>query len=390
MMPPKDDLVALTGGYRGTPVLQIGADVYVDSQRIARELERASRADAVSRTGTPASPTRRSSGPTRSSARACTWRSLDERYLAGASSARTGRAFPGHRLRSHRPRACASQLRAHAGLVEQQLARRPRLPRQVTPRALRHPRLDRPWFARHDAGRQRRCCAHSPDACVGSARRPRSARDPRRLHGGGSRSRAALTSRPEPGVVDARDAQPCGPERRVEVCTGRHAPRRGSGHRRRLGWQRDGRERPTRDAATVVVHFPRLGYRVGRSDQTRRREARRLRGPSSRGCARISSSMFAQERRATRRCRRRDGVKVTGRSGTDRRAAAREIGDRREQPHRCDLRIDRAHLQRVNRSRGQARRLQLAQRLLGRCAPRTTPACARGCVAMSPRDASDW
>ncbi|MGI9246524.1 MAG: glutathione S-transferase family protein, partial [Steroidobacteraceae bacterium] len=40
MMPPKDDLVTLTGGYRGTPVLQVGADVYIDSQRIARELER--------------------------------------------------------------------------------------------------------------------------------------------------------------------------------------------------------------------------------------------------------------------------------------------------------------------------------------------------------------
>jgi len=40
MLPPKDDLVALTGGYRGTPVLQVGADVYVDSQLIARELER--------------------------------------------------------------------------------------------------------------------------------------------------------------------------------------------------------------------------------------------------------------------------------------------------------------------------------------------------------------
>ncbi len=40
MMPPKDDLVALTGGYRGTPVLQAGADVYIDSQLIARELER--------------------------------------------------------------------------------------------------------------------------------------------------------------------------------------------------------------------------------------------------------------------------------------------------------------------------------------------------------------
>lgn len=40
MLPPKDDLLSLTGGYRGTPVMQIGADVYIDSQRIAYELER--------------------------------------------------------------------------------------------------------------------------------------------------------------------------------------------------------------------------------------------------------------------------------------------------------------------------------------------------------------
>ena len=40
MMLPKPDLTVLTGGYRGTPVMQIGADVYVDTQRIAVELER--------------------------------------------------------------------------------------------------------------------------------------------------------------------------------------------------------------------------------------------------------------------------------------------------------------------------------------------------------------
>ena len=40
MLPPKPDLVVLTGGYRGTPVLQIGADVYIDNQLIALELER--------------------------------------------------------------------------------------------------------------------------------------------------------------------------------------------------------------------------------------------------------------------------------------------------------------------------------------------------------------
>jgi len=39
MLLPKPDLVCLTGGYRGTPVMQIGADIYIDTQRIARELE---------------------------------------------------------------------------------------------------------------------------------------------------------------------------------------------------------------------------------------------------------------------------------------------------------------------------------------------------------------
>ena len=37
---PKPELTALTGGYRKIPVMQIGADVYCDSQIILRELER--------------------------------------------------------------------------------------------------------------------------------------------------------------------------------------------------------------------------------------------------------------------------------------------------------------------------------------------------------------
>src|SRR3546814_9393821 len=37
---PKPELVALTGGYRKIPVMQIGADIYCDSQIIIRELER--------------------------------------------------------------------------------------------------------------------------------------------------------------------------------------------------------------------------------------------------------------------------------------------------------------------------------------------------------------
>ncbi len=37
---PKPKLTELTGGYRRTPVMQIGADIYCDSQCIIRELER--------------------------------------------------------------------------------------------------------------------------------------------------------------------------------------------------------------------------------------------------------------------------------------------------------------------------------------------------------------
>lgn len=37
---PRPDLMPMTGGYRRTPVLQVGADVYCDTQIIIRELER--------------------------------------------------------------------------------------------------------------------------------------------------------------------------------------------------------------------------------------------------------------------------------------------------------------------------------------------------------------
>src|SRR5215831_19159437 len=40
MIMPKPDLMPLTGGYRKTPVLQVGADIYCDTRLIARELER--------------------------------------------------------------------------------------------------------------------------------------------------------------------------------------------------------------------------------------------------------------------------------------------------------------------------------------------------------------
>ncbi len=39
-VPPKPDVMPLTGGYRRTPIMQIGADIYCDSQCILREFQR--------------------------------------------------------------------------------------------------------------------------------------------------------------------------------------------------------------------------------------------------------------------------------------------------------------------------------------------------------------
>ena len=44
---PKPDLTALTGGYRRTPVLQVGADIYCDTALIARRLEQEKAAPAL-------------------------------------------------------------------------------------------------------------------------------------------------------------------------------------------------------------------------------------------------------------------------------------------------------------------------------------------------------
>jgi glutathione S-transferase len=47
MMPPKPDVLALTGGYRRTPFLQIGSDIYCDSALIAEVLENREPAPAL-------------------------------------------------------------------------------------------------------------------------------------------------------------------------------------------------------------------------------------------------------------------------------------------------------------------------------------------------------
>src|SRR5476649_1013261 len=61
---PKPDLVALTGGYRRTPVLQIGADIYCDTALICDVLEHRQHSPSLHPPGTKAGTESSRSGRT--------------------------------------------------------------------------------------------------------------------------------------------------------------------------------------------------------------------------------------------------------------------------------------------------------------------------------------
>ena len=262
MMPPKDDLVALTGGYRGTPVLQIGADVYVDSQRIARELERRYR-----------QPTLFPDGNDGLAYAAVKW--ADAFFRAGLHVAigTSSTAWPAE-FRKDRQGVfpdidfehvdvdhARAQLRVHAGLVEQQLADgRPFLTGNAAGLVDIHA-WTVPWFTRALPG-----VAEVYAAC------PRLADWEARVAALGEGTRIECTaeealevaraSTPEACAVVPTDAQPLRAHMRVEVCP--DDTRRGAtqGELVSLDWNEVGVLRSDPRCGEVIVHFPRLGYRV--------------------------------------------------------------------------------------------------------------------------------
>ena len=267
MMPPKDDLLALTGGYRGTPVLQIGADVYIDSQRIARELETPlPAADAVSGRQRRCSPTPRSSGPTRSSAPGLHMAigATSSMWPAEFRQDRQG-LFPDIDFDGVDLAHARAQMRAHAGFIEQQLADGRAFLGGERARPARHPCLDGAVVhACVRAGRERAACAiarawqawEQRVAALGEGRRIECTR------GGGVRGRACRRGPLPCAVRSTTMRRTC-----VSACAVEVAPddtRRGAV--RGASWRSTGTRSAVRrshaQCGEVVVHFPRLGYRV--------------------------------------------------------------------------------------------------------------------------------
>jgi glutathione S-transferase len=271
MMPPKPDLVALTGGYRGTPVLQIGRDIYIDSQLIALELERrfphpslfpgrnmgvALALDAWSdmffrsglnivlavSAGTWPEPFRR-----------------DREYLFGDIDFSAVASELDH---------ARSQFRAHASLLERQLGDGRAFLEGARPGLLdanAHPFI---WLMRGaQPGIAAELLANVPLLCAWEARVAE--------HGEGSRvpmdaarSLTLLSDAPaiEAPQIDAHDAQglAAGARVRISPTATRRGDVEGIVHAAAANEIAVLRDHP--QGGAVLVHFPRLGYRVTRLD----------------------------------------------------------------------------------------------------------------------------
>ena len=263
MMPPKDELLALTGGYRGTPVLQIGADVYIDSQRIARELE----------TRYP-QPSLFPDGNAGITYAAVKW--ADAYFRAGLHLAigvtssmwpaefrqdRQG-LFPDIDFDGVDLAHARSQMLAHAGFIEQQLSDGRAFLSGSAPGLIDIHAWTVPWFTRASVPGVNELFAPLTSMKAWEERVASLGEGTRLECTAAEAFAVARSSRPAPCACVDDEALDLSFGKRVEVAP--DDTRRGavSGRLVALDWNEIGVAREHAQCGEVVVHFPRLGYRV--------------------------------------------------------------------------------------------------------------------------------
>lgn len=269
-MPPKPLLEPLTGGYRQTPVMQIGADIYCDSQCIIRELERRF-----------PEPTLYPGGGDGMVWAVSRWTdeivfklaitlvlgveigSMPEAFIRDRVSLYFGPEASIESLESDIPRALA-QLRAHLGWVEQRLATgrafmlgdRPGLPDALCYYIV--------WFLRGRYHEADRFLTQFPALCAWERRMCEIG------HG------SAESMEPEEALDIARSAEPATPESsdpgdpealspglRVGVCP-ENCTVEVEGEIVSVSAETLAIQRYHQLVGNVVVHFPRVGYFIRR------------------------------------------------------------------------------------------------------------------------------
>jgi len=267
-MMPKPQLVPLTGGYRRIPVLQLGADVYCDSQLIARVIERLA-----------PQPTLFPGGSEGLCAAFGFWTdrqlflasvpvvfsaigpAVPKAFIEDRSKLMGGRMDFSAVMAAGKP--AAEQLRAHAALLEAQLSDGRRWLLGDAPSLADFSAYHPIWFLRNvppvaktledfarigawvervaavGHGRREEC---SPDEALRIAR----AAEPAATEGG----------------VDPRDPQGLTAGCRVRVVPDDYGPEPVEGELLRADAREIALRRESAETGRVVVHFPRAGFRI--------------------------------------------------------------------------------------------------------------------------------
>lgn len=260
---PKPDLLALTGGYRRIPVMQIGADIYCDSVLIVRELERRFPEHSLFPGGTGGLDQAAAQWTDRSFFQAAVTvifagigDSVGEAFIRDREKL-SGQPFDPAAMRAAVPH-MAAQLRAHAALVSEQLADGRAFLSGERPGLVDANAYYNLWFVR----------SFNPPAAAAFDDLPGLAAwyDRVRAIGHGTRTSVsredaiaqAASAEPEPTKVEGPDAELAGRAVIVAATDYGREPVRGtlvgaSPHQLSVR-----REDPR--AGAVVVHLPRIGF----------------------------------------------------------------------------------------------------------------------------------
>ena len=267
MVLPKPDLMPLTGGFRRTPVLQIGADIYCDTLRIAMDLDRrfpdppllpedGSGFDALLATWAE----RVLMWPTARYVTGMNRESLSEGFFRDRSAMRGHEAPSMERVAAGLPHQ-ESQLRLMLGWVEELLADAGPDLATRTPRLADFALYQRLWWLKALDGKAAHALADYPRIGGWMVRIERV--------GHGRRSELSpadalrIASEAEPESLEPADAPGEFPRGlRVRVATEDFAPDPVEGETVRSTSTEITIRRDDPQTGRIHVHFPRLGYEV--------------------------------------------------------------------------------------------------------------------------------
>lgn len=271
---PKPDLLPLTGGYRRTPVLQIGADIYCDTQLIITELEKRHPAPSVFPDGNRGLALALGSwahGPYVVTSVAI-YMGADDPFAGDVSLPRHFyedrkkmwmTQFDTDQLKPQLP-GYRTRLRAHTEFLTMQLADGRAFMTGDKPGLVDLHAMWDPWFLRRFAPEEAKWAYDPyPEIAAWEARLAAVGHGTRREMTPAEALALARDSRPAPsGAVDAQDPLNIAAGTSVTVAPSDYAEVPVTGELVATSMQSVSIRRVDPQVGEVVVHFPKIGYEI--------------------------------------------------------------------------------------------------------------------------------